>query len=246
MRTEISQAKKEANFYLQNVEKGKAIEAMETRKRKRADQASDVLRKSPNCEMGSNIHVATLPTNSRNSCGLHMLFTLFALTMLETWSWLDTFFSLQKHKLAPNFQHYYLKKLLKKPLLTKLLQNCSCNNRFSTFYSVAIQMQIREKVIQRLEFSDESRRAVGGSGRDSVHRSVIFVVYPTLLKQEKKLSSARDSSPAVGAGDEARDDGKEEKGRRGSLSSFHPAHPSLIINETVRDDWEQVSPSSLI
>ena len=38
MRTEISQAKKEANFYLQNVEKGKAIDAMETRKRKRADQ----------------------------------------------------------------------------------------------------------------------------------------------------------------------------------------------------------------
>ena len=38
MRTEISQAKKEANFYLQNVEKGKAIDAMETRKRKRDDQ----------------------------------------------------------------------------------------------------------------------------------------------------------------------------------------------------------------
>ncbi|XP_078359990.1 uncharacterized protein LOC144644388 [Oculina patagonica] len=38
MRTEISQAKKEANFYLQNVEKGKAIDAMETRKRKRSDQ----------------------------------------------------------------------------------------------------------------------------------------------------------------------------------------------------------------
>lgn len=39
MRTEISQAKKEANFYIQNVEKGKAIDAMKTRKRKRADQA---------------------------------------------------------------------------------------------------------------------------------------------------------------------------------------------------------------
>ena len=38
MRTEISQAKKEANFYLKNVEKGKAIDAMESRKRKRADQ----------------------------------------------------------------------------------------------------------------------------------------------------------------------------------------------------------------
>ena len=38
MRTEISQAKREANFYIQNVEKGKAIDAMETRKRKRADQ----------------------------------------------------------------------------------------------------------------------------------------------------------------------------------------------------------------
>lgn len=38
MRTEISQAKKEANFYIQNVEKGKAIDAMKTRKRKRADQ----------------------------------------------------------------------------------------------------------------------------------------------------------------------------------------------------------------
>ena len=38
MRTEISQAKKEANFYIQNVEKGKAIDAMKTRKRKRADE----------------------------------------------------------------------------------------------------------------------------------------------------------------------------------------------------------------
>ena len=35
MRTEISQAKREANFYIENVEKGKAFEAMETRKRKR-------------------------------------------------------------------------------------------------------------------------------------------------------------------------------------------------------------------
>ena len=43
MRTEISQAKKEANFYLQNVEKGKAIDAIETRKRKRADQVICVL-----------------------------------------------------------------------------------------------------------------------------------------------------------------------------------------------------------
>lgn len=38
MRTEISQAKREANFYTQNVEKGKAIDAIETRKRKRDDQ----------------------------------------------------------------------------------------------------------------------------------------------------------------------------------------------------------------
>lgn len=38
MRTEISQAKREANFYIQNVEKGKAIDAIETRKRKRDDQ----------------------------------------------------------------------------------------------------------------------------------------------------------------------------------------------------------------
>lgn len=38
MRTEISQAKREANFYIQNVEKGKAIDAIETRKRKKADQ----------------------------------------------------------------------------------------------------------------------------------------------------------------------------------------------------------------
>lgn len=43
MRTEISQAKREANFYIQNVEKGKAIEAMETRKRKRADQVGHVI-----------------------------------------------------------------------------------------------------------------------------------------------------------------------------------------------------------
>ena len=38
MRTEISQAKKEANFYVENVEKGKTLEAIETRKRKRNDQ----------------------------------------------------------------------------------------------------------------------------------------------------------------------------------------------------------------
>lgn len=38
MRTEISQAKREANFYIQNVEKGKTIDAIETRKRKRDDQ----------------------------------------------------------------------------------------------------------------------------------------------------------------------------------------------------------------
>ena len=38
MRTEISQAKREVNFYIQNVEKGKAIDAIETRKRKRDDQ----------------------------------------------------------------------------------------------------------------------------------------------------------------------------------------------------------------
>ena len=43
MRTEISQAKREANFYIQNVEKGKAIDAMETRKRKRADQVGHVI-----------------------------------------------------------------------------------------------------------------------------------------------------------------------------------------------------------
>lgn len=43
MRTEISQAKREANFYIQNVEKGKSIEAMETRKRKRADQVGHVI-----------------------------------------------------------------------------------------------------------------------------------------------------------------------------------------------------------
>ncbi|KAK3750934.1 hypothetical protein QZH41_015026 [Actinostola sp. cb2023] len=35
MRTEISQAKKDANFYIESVEKGKGFEAMEERKRKR-------------------------------------------------------------------------------------------------------------------------------------------------------------------------------------------------------------------
>ena len=35
MRTEISQAKKEANFYLENVEKNKTISAMEERKTKK-------------------------------------------------------------------------------------------------------------------------------------------------------------------------------------------------------------------
>ncbi len=35
MRTEISQAKKEANFYLENVEKSKAISAIEERKKKK-------------------------------------------------------------------------------------------------------------------------------------------------------------------------------------------------------------------
>ena len=44
MRTEISQAKREANFYIQNVEKGKAIDAIETRKRKRDDQVQCLLR----------------------------------------------------------------------------------------------------------------------------------------------------------------------------------------------------------
>jgi ESF2/ABP1 family protein len=34
MRTEISQAKKDANFYIESVEKGKAFQAMEKRKRK--------------------------------------------------------------------------------------------------------------------------------------------------------------------------------------------------------------------
>lgn len=38
MRTEISQAKKDANNYLESVEKGKGFEAMEERKRKRNDE----------------------------------------------------------------------------------------------------------------------------------------------------------------------------------------------------------------
>ena len=54
MRTEISQAKKEASFYLQNVEKGKAIDAMETRKRKRADQVM------PQCSLHPQFTQTTL------------------------------------------------------------------------------------------------------------------------------------------------------------------------------------------
>ena len=38
MRTEISQAKKDANFYIESVEKGKAFKAMEDRKRKHSDK----------------------------------------------------------------------------------------------------------------------------------------------------------------------------------------------------------------
>jgi hypothetical protein len=35
MRTEISQAKREANFYLENVDKNKAFKAMEKRRKKK-------------------------------------------------------------------------------------------------------------------------------------------------------------------------------------------------------------------
>ncbi|KXJ26414.1 pre-rRNA-processing protein ESF2 [Exaiptasia diaphana] len=38
MRTEISQAKKDANYYIERVEKGKGFEAMEERKRKRNEK----------------------------------------------------------------------------------------------------------------------------------------------------------------------------------------------------------------
>ncbi|XP_001627090.2 pre-rRNA-processing protein ESF2 isoform X2 [Nematostella vectensis] len=41
MRTEISQAKKDANFYLESVEKSKAFQAMEDRKRKNKDKIPD-------------------------------------------------------------------------------------------------------------------------------------------------------------------------------------------------------------
>ena len=37
MRVEVSQAKRENEFYLQNVDKSKALQAMESRKRKKAD-----------------------------------------------------------------------------------------------------------------------------------------------------------------------------------------------------------------
>ena len=42
MRTEISQAKREANFYLENVDKNKAIKAIVERKRKRNPETVDV------------------------------------------------------------------------------------------------------------------------------------------------------------------------------------------------------------
>jgi len=41
MRAELSQAKKETNFYLKKVDQAKAIDAMEERKRKRAEQSDD-------------------------------------------------------------------------------------------------------------------------------------------------------------------------------------------------------------
>ena len=41
MRTEISQAKREANFYLESVDKNKAIKAIVERKRKRNQESTD-------------------------------------------------------------------------------------------------------------------------------------------------------------------------------------------------------------
>ena len=47
-------------------------------------------------------------TNSRNSCGLRVLFMSLAWTTLETWSQLNIFFPCKNIKLAPNFWHHYL------------------------------------------------------------------------------------------------------------------------------------------
>ena len=38
MRTEISQAKREANFYFENVDKNKAFKAMEKRRKKKSPE----------------------------------------------------------------------------------------------------------------------------------------------------------------------------------------------------------------
>ena len=43
MRTEMSQAKRESAHYLANVDKGKEIEAIVVRKRKRGDTEDEVL-----------------------------------------------------------------------------------------------------------------------------------------------------------------------------------------------------------
>ena len=48
MRTEISQAKREANFYLENVDKNKAFRAMDKRKRKRNSESDNTKVSTPN------------------------------------------------------------------------------------------------------------------------------------------------------------------------------------------------------
>ena len=65
--------------------------------------------------------------------------------MLDTWSWLNKFFLLQKQKISTKLSTLLLKENDKKTsFLTKLLWNCSCNDHYATFYSTTNckQMQV--------------------------------------------------------------------------------------------------------
>ena len=100
----------------------------------------------PNYETESNIHVATLSlslTNSRNSCecGSRVVYVACLNRAGNMVSVKHFFFRCKNIKLAPNLRHYYLKKI-KAPLLTKLLRNWSCNDHYSTVYSMTIRMQM--------------------------------------------------------------------------------------------------------
>jgi len=56
MRTEISQAKREASFYLENVGKGKAIEAMERKKKKRKQGETNESEEEPKSKVMRTYH----------------------------------------------------------------------------------------------------------------------------------------------------------------------------------------------